>query len=392
MSFYPILRVKRRLDKRLHAGSPWLYSNEAELTNKVKTLQPGTLVQVQRNDGESYGVGYFNPHSLIAVRMLSRNPEVRIDADFFAERIRRALSIREALFDAPYYRLVNAEGDGLPGLTIDRFGETYVIQISTAGMEALKGEVLSAMEAVLNPETMLVRADMPARKLEGLDSYVAAAKGEAGRIKVIENGVSYVTDLSNGQKTGWYYDQRDARGFLARLSKGKSMLDAYSYCGGFALAAAKAGAREVAAIDSSAPALALAAVSAAENNLECNFIEADAMSALEDLALQGKSFDVVSADPPPFVKSRRDLESGARAYRKLAKLSAQVTAKNGLLLMSSCSYNITPERFLAECAGGINRAGRTARCIRAFGAASDHPIHPMLAESSYLKGFLFALD
>lgn len=392
MSYYPILSVKKRLDKRLAAGSPWLYSNEAVLSAKLKTLKPGSVVEVQRADGKSLGLGYLNPHSLIAVRMLTNDPETRIDAAFFESRIRRSLSIREALFDVPFYRLVNAEGDGLPGLTIDRFDDTLVVQISTAGMEALKGEVISALEAVLAPATVIIRADMPSRKLEGLDTYTDTVHGKAGRITVIENGVKYLTDLSNGQKTGWYFDQRDARGFLAKLSAGKTMLDAYSYCGGFALAAAKAGAKAVSAIDSSAPALALAALSAAENDVECNIIQADAMSALEDLAMQGQSFDVVSADPPPFVKSRRDLESGARAYRKLAKLSAQVTAKGGWLLMSSCSHNITPDRFLAECAGGIQRAGRVARCVRAFGAAADHPIHPMLPESAYLKGFLFSLD
>jgi 23S rRNA (cytosine1962-C5)-methyltransferase len=237
-----------------------------------------------------------------------------------------------------------------------------------------------------------LRADAPARVLEGLESYVRAAKGEAGRIAVEENGVRYFADMACGQKTGWYYDQRDNRAFVASLSRGKSVLDAYCYSGGFALVAARAGAKEVAGLDSSAPALALAEDSAATNGVSCKFVKADVVEELERLWASREKFDVVVADPPPFVKAKKDLEAGAKAYRKLARLSASVVAPGGFLLLASCSHNISLERFAQECAAGIWRAGRVARLIRQSGAPCDHPIHPMLPESAYLKALAYALD
>jgi 23S rRNA (cytosine1962-C5)-methyltransferase len=265
-----------------------------------------------------------------------------------------------------------------------------VVQITTAGMEALLEPLLAALGETLGPAHIVLRADAPARALEGLDSYVRA--GEAGRVAVEENGVRYFADMAAGQKTGWYYDQRDNRAFAASLSAGKSVLDAYCYSGGFALAAARAGAKEVAGLDSSAPALALAEDAAAANGLEGNFVKADVFEELERLWAAREKFDLVIADPPPFVKAKKDLEAGAKAYRKLARLAASVAAPQGFLLLASCSHNISPERFALECAAGIARAGRAARLIRQAGAASDHPIHPMLPESAYLKALVYALD
>jgi 23S rRNA (cytosine1962-C5)-methyltransferase len=241
---------------------------------------------------------------------------------------------------------------------------------------------------------VILRADTPSRGLEGLDSYVRAAKGDASRIVVEENGIRYFADLGSGQKTGWYYDQRDNRAFLATLASGKSVLDAYCYTGGFALAAAKAGAREVVALDSSAPALALAEDSAAANGIAsvCKFVKSDVFEEFERLGAAKETFDIVIADPPPFVKSRKDLEPGAKAYRKLARMAAKLVAPNGLLLLASCSHNIQPDRFAQECAMGMQRADRRARLIRQAGAGADHPVHPMLTESAYLKALVYALD
>jgi 23S rRNA (cytosine1962-C5)-methyltransferase len=256
----------------------------------------------------------------------------------------------------------------------------------------LLAELLEALDRVIAPETVVLRADAPARALEGLGSYVRTAKGEASRIVVEENGVRYLADLSQGQKTGWYYDQQDNRAFMAGLARGKTMLDAYCYTGGFALAAAKAGATKIIGIDSSAPALALAEESASANGLEVSFVKAEAFAELERLVVAREAFDIVVADPPPFVKAKKDLEPGAKAYRKLARLSAQITAKDGFLLLASCSHNISPERFAAECAAGIARTGRSARLIRTAGASPDHPVHPALPESAYLKALVYALD
>jgi 23S rRNA (cytosine1962-C5)-methyltransferase len=385
MSAHPTIRLKPKEGRRLRAGGPWAFSNEIEMSAAAKALAPGSVVNVAGDDGRPFGTGYFNANSLIAVRLMDPRPDIVLGRDFFAKRLARARALRDAVYAEPYYRLVHAEGDFLPGLTIDRFGDTYVVQISTAGMEALREPLLKA----LGGAEVILRADTPSRALEGLSSYV---EGEAPRVAVQENGIRYFADLAGGQKTGWYYDQRDNRAFIAGLAKGKTVLDAYCYTGGFALAAAKGGAKEVIGVDSSAPALALAEDSAAANGLSAKFIKADVFEELERLGAAKETFDIVIADPPPFVKSRKDLEPGAKAYRKLARLAAKLVAPDGMLLLASCSHNIPPDRFAAECAHGIARAERRARLIRQSGAGPDHPVHPMLPESAYLKTLVYALD
>jgi 23S rRNA (cytosine1962-C5)-methyltransferase len=378
--------------RRARGNSPWIFSNEIRMDEAAKAIAPGSVVNVRGEDGREFGTGYFNPKSLIAVRLLANACDAAIDRDFFSLRIGRALSLRSAIYDKPFYRLVHAEGDGLPGLVIDRFDDVVTVQIGTAGMERQIDNIVAALEARLKPKTIILRNDAPSRALEGLESYVRAAKGEGARIALEENGCRYLADLAQGQKTGWYYDQRDNRAFIASLAKGKSVLDAYSYTGGFGLLAAKAGAKEVVCLDSSAPALALAEESARANGVKIQAVKADVFEELERLIAAEEKFDIVIADPPPFVKSKKDLEPGAKAYRKLAKLAAQVTAEGGILLIASCSHNIPPDRFAEECAAGIVRTGRAATLIRQAGAGPDHPVHPLLPESAYLKALVYALD
>jgi 23S rRNA (cytosine1962-C5)-methyltransferase len=392
MTAHKTIRLKPREGRRARAGAPWIFSNEIDLDAATKAVPPGSIVNVAFDDGQPLGTGYFNPKSLIAIRVLDKAADMTIGTGFFVRHIERALKIREAIYARPFYRLIHAEGDGLPGLTLDRFGDTVVAQITTAGMEALIGPLFAALDKTLAPKTVILRNDTPARVLEGLGEDVRAAKGEAGRIAVEENGVRYFADLTGGQKTGWYYDQRDNRAFMAVLAKGRTVLDAYSYTGGFGLAAAKAGASEVICVDSSAPALALAEESAAANGVAVRAVKSDVFEELERLAAAKETFDVVIADPPPFVRARKDLEPGAKAYRKLARMAAAVTAPNGFLMLASCSHNILPERFASECAAGLARAGRRATLIRAAGAGPDHPMHPMLPETAYLKALVYALD
>ena len=393
MHLHPTIRLKAHEGRRLRNGAPWVFSNEIVMDAQAKALAPGTIVNLKGDDGQAFGTFYFSPRSLIAARRLDRSPDSEIDWSFLGARLSRALSLRETLFERPFYRLVNAEGDGLPGLIIDRFDDLLVIQIATAGMEQLLDPLLAAIERVVPVESIVLRNDVPARTLEGLRTEVRVVKGEP-RVRAVieENGVRYFVDPAKGQKTGWYFDQRDNRAFIAKLAKGATLLDAYCYAGGFALAAAKAGAKEAIGLDSSAAALALAQESGAANRVSAKFVRCDVFEELERLAKAGERFDIVVADPPPFVKSRKDLEPGAKAYRKLARLGARVTADGGFLLLASCSHNIPVERFAAECATGIARADRSATLIRAAGAAPDHPVHPFLPESAYLKALVFALS
>ncbi|HEX4636406.1 MAG TPA: class I SAM-dependent rRNA methyltransferase [Rhizomicrobium sp.] len=374
-------------------GSPWIFSNEIRMDQAAKALAPGAVVNVRGEDGRGFGTGYFNPKSLIAIRLLAADCDAAVDAAFFEARLGRALALRQAVYDKPFYRLCHAEGDGLPGLVIDRFDDTLTVQIGTAGMERQIEAIAAALDRILKPKTIVLRNDAPSRALEGLDSYVRTLKGEGRRIAVQENGVRYIADLAEGQKTGWYYDQRDNRAFMARLAKDRSVLDAYSYTGGFGILAAKAGAKEVVCLDSSAPALALVEESARANAVTVKAVKADVFEELERLKAAGERFDMVLADPPPFVKSKKDLEPGAKAYRKLARLAAEVTAPGGFLMLASCSHNISPERFAQECAQGLARAqGRRASLIHQAGAGADHPVHPLLPESAYLKALVYALD
>ena len=239
----------------------------------------------------------------------------------------------------------------------------------------------------------MLRNDSPSRALEGLEAYVRCVKGELPeRIPVEENGARYFADPASGQKSGWYYDQRDNRLFMARLGAAR-VLDAYCYSGGFSVLAAMMGAQSVTGLDSSEPALALASEAAAVNGVpeRCRFVRCDVPNELQRMNAEGQRFDAVICDPPPFARSRKDLEPAARAYRKLARMAAGLVESGGFLLLASCSHTISLERFSGECAAGIARAGRKAALIRSAGAGPDHPVHPMLPESSYLKVLVYAV-
>jgi len=389
------ITLRPEAHRRLLFGHPWVYSNEIVMDAAAKALPPGSIVRLLRADGEPLALAFFNPHPLIAARILTRRVDAAIDAGFLAARLTRARALRDRLYEQPFYRLIHAEADGFPGTVVDRFGGLLVAQVNSAGMELLLPALLEAFERVLRPEAVLLRCDSSARGLEGLESYVKLAKGHLeGPVELHENGVQFLADPSGGQKTGWFFDQRDNRAAVARLSAGLSFLDLYSYAGGFALAAAAAGAREVTAVDRSEAALALAEKSAAMNGLQdrCRFRRAEAFEELERLGAQGTRFGVVVADPPAFVKSKKELKQGARGYRKLARLAAAVVEPSGFLFIASCSHNMPVEEFERQVARGLVDAGREGRILRAAGAAPDHPVHPALPESAYLKSLVLQLD
>lgn len=391
----PIIRLQPNRDRRVSHGHPWVYSNEIAMTAEAKALPPGTLVDVQVSDGRPIGVGFFNPRSLIAVRLLDRTRGAVIDSEFLAVRLQRALALRESLYGEPFYRLVHAEADGLPGLIIDRYGDVVVAQLNSAGMDRLTDELLAALDTVIGPRVVVLRNDSSVREQEGLTREVRVAKGTmSGPIEVRENGARFLADLSGGQKTGWFFDQRENRAFMAGLAKDRRVLDVYSYTGGFGVQAAVAGAAAVTACDSSEPALALARQAAQLNGVgeRMTFVRAEAFAEMERLVGQGERFGMVICDPPAFVKSQKDLQTGARGYRKLAKLGAALVEPGGYLFIASCSHNMPVDRFAEELAYGIGQSRRTGRILRSAGAAPDHPVHPMLPESAYLKAQVLQLD
>jgi 23S rRNA (cytosine1962-C5)-methyltransferase len=392
---YPRLNLLAGQDRRLRAGHPWVFSNELQMDAAAKALAPGEVVCLFTGDGRPLALAHFNPHSLIAARVLTRNKDATLDARFLERRLTRALRLREKLFERPYYRLVHAEADGLPGLVVDRFGDVLVCQLNSAGMAGLEAPLLDALQTVLAPRAVVLRNDSPVRELEGLPLEVRVARGEiAGPVELVENDLTFLADLLEGQKTGWYYDQRENRAFAARLARGGRVLDLYSYSGGFGLAAAAAGARQVLAIDRSQAGLDLALSSAERNGLAGSLttLRQEGFAALDQLAADKQRFDLVIADPPAFVRSKRDLKPGLRGYRKLSRACGALVAEAGFLAIACCSHNVAAEAFADEVHRGLRDAGRGARLLRHAGAGPDHPGHPALPESGYLKCLFCALD
>lgn len=372
-----------------------MFSNEIVMDAAAKGVAAGSLAIFKAHDQTYIGIGSFNPHTLIAGRIFSRAPVEEINKDWFVGRLRRALALREKLVSVPFYRLVHAEADGLPGLIVDRFGNSLSVQVNAAGMELLWPEIQAALVELFNPESIVLHNDSGSRALEGLEKLVSVALGKiSGPIEVEENGITYFADLYEGQKTGWYFDQRDNHALVARYAHGASMLDLYCHAGGFGVLAAKAGATKVIGVDSSARALELAKMAAERNGIDkiCAWHKADVFEDLDARISVGEKYEIVIADPPAFVKSRKDIASGGRGYRKLARLSAQVTAPEGLLFIASCSHNMSLDQFTEEVARGLSDAKRSGQITHTVFAAPDHPVHPHLPESSYLKGLLIRLD
>jgi len=379
--------------RRFRSGHPWVFSNEISMTAEAKALPPGGLVSIVDAGGERLGVGTFNPHSLIAIRLLSRDSDTVIDEAFLAGRIAQALTLRQSLFPAPFYRLIHAEADGLPGLVVDRYGEVIAVQANTAGMEALLPLLLPALETALSPTAIVLKNDSAVRKLEGLELYDRVERGAIeGPIALEENGAHFFADLITGQKTGWFFDQRDNRAAVAAVARGRSVIDFYSYAGGFAIQAALAGATRAVAVDRSEGSLALAAQSAERNGVALECARADAFAEMERLTAAGQRFGVVVADPPAFVKSKKDLAAGSKGYRKMTRLAAGLVEAGGFLLVASCSHHMALEAFAEEVRHGLSQAGRSGRILRTAGAGADHPLHPWLPESAYLKAMLLQLD
>jgi 23S rRNA (cytosine1962-C5)-methyltransferase len=382
-------------DRRLRQGHPWAYANELQLDSAARSIPAGSIVSLAGADGRPIGAASFNLHSLIAARVYSRQPRACLDRAFFAARLAVALNLRQKFYATPYYRLVHAEGDGLPGFVVDRYGDVAAVQSNTAGADHLLPELLGALDDLLAPRAVVLRNDSPVRTLEGLGREVRLVRGSLEPpAEVVEGGCRFPADLLGGQKTGWFFDLAEARTLMARLAAGGRMLDAYCHTGAFAVRAASAGATAVLGIDRSEAALAMAEAAAAGNGVgdRCRFRRGDAFDMLERLAADGERFQSVVADPPSFVKSRKELRAGARGYRKLSRLVAPLVEEGGFMFIASCSHHVPVGLFAEEVATGLAGAGRQGRVVAAGGAGPDHPVHAMLPESAYLKWQVLQLD
>ncbi|MFC0409399.1 class I SAM-dependent rRNA methyltransferase [Roseomonas elaeocarpi] len=390
----PTLRLQPGRDRRLRAGHPWAFSNEINMTAAARALPPGSVVRLEGDDGTRFGTFHFNPHSLIAARRLSPDPVAVIDRGFWRARLAAALRLREKLRDAPYYRLVHAEADGLPGLVIDRHGEVATLQANTAGMEAATSEILAALLDLIPLRAVVARNDSCVRALEGLPLESRLLHGQDASATIEEGGVRFTVDPDAGQKTGWFYDQRPNRARVAALAAGQTVLDAFTHTGGFGLQAARAGAERVTLLDRSEHALDTARRTAEANGLidRVEFLRGDAMEVLARLRDQNRSFGVVVSDPPAFAKSRKDHDAAIRAYARLARLSAALVSPGGFLFIASCSHHVGTGEFTDAVIEGMRRARRDGRILGIHGAGPDHPVHPALPESAYLKGVLLQLD
>lgn len=392
----PVIRLRPKVPGRaIRHGAPWVFDNEIVTDRRTRALPPGTIAVLEDATRAPLGLVAVNPASRIMARMLDRDASVAIDAGWFAARIARALELRARLHDAPFYRLVHAEADGLPGVVIDRFDDIAVIQPNAAWAETLLPALTEAVQAVTGVTTVLKNAGGRARGLEGLDDHSAVLAGTApeGPVPVPMNGATYLADLTGGQKTGLYFDQRPNHAFAATLAREARVLDVFAHVGGFSLAALAAGASHAVAVDGSAPALDLAAQGAVRTGVGARLEtrKGDAFEVMEALAGEGSTFDLVICDPPAFAPAKQALEKGLRAYERVARLAAGLVAPGGYLGLCSCSHAVDLDRFRSACTRGIGRAGREAQLIHTGFAGPDHPLHPNLAESGYLKALFYRL-
>lgn len=395
-AWMPVIRLKPKANARaIRHGFPWVYANELVTDRRTKALAPGTLAQLQDDQRQPMGVVGVNPRSKIIARMLDQNADACIDQAWFEHRLARALGLRQQLFGAPFYRLIHAEADGLPGVIIDRFDDICVIQPNAAWAEQLLEPLAAALRAITGVTTVLKNAGGRTRALEGLDDVSAVLSGTAPEapVEVPMNGAIYMADLVGGQKTGLFYDQRPNHAFAAALAKGARVLDVFSHVGGFSLAALAGGAQSALAVDGSGPALALAEAGAQAMAADGRFAtrQGDAFDVLAALQAEGATFDVVICDPPAFAPARPALEAGLRAYERIARLAAPLVAENGILGLCSCSHAADLAAFRGANVRGIGRAGRRAALIHTGFAGPDHPQLPQLAESGYLKSVFFRL-
>jgi len=385
----PALCLKKNQDRRVRAGHSWVYSNEVDIgKTPLQGLRPGETVAIINAQDKWLGWAYVNPNSLICARITSRSRDHLLDQSLLVHRLNVALSLRQRLFPEPYYRLVFAESDGLPGLVVDRYGDYLAVQLSTAGMDLLRDDIIAALEKVLKPKGIVLRNDVPMREMEGLDRYVEVAAGQVPElVEVVEGDCRFQANLLGGQKTGWFYDQSANRQRMLPYVAGRKVLDLFSYAGAWGIRAVQAGAESATCVDASASALELVQDNAALNNLQdqVSSLQGDAFAVMKGLRQSKQRFDVIVVDPPAFIKRRKDMKEGSLAYRRINEAAMGLLSRDGLLISASCSFHMAEDRFLQTLQQAARHMDRNLQLLERGQQGPDHPVHPAIPETAYLK-------
>ena len=383
------LFLRKGADHRLRGGHLWVYSNEVDSQrSRLSDYSAGDLVAVRNANGKLLGSAYMEPSALICARMYAPGEQRAMDTPFFTSRLEAALAMRQAAFEKPFYRLVYGDSDTLPGMIIDRFGDYLVMQLNNSGLERYCEPLLAALIATLQPRGILLRADSRSRREQGLSTDSAVVYGEVPQhVALEENGVQFLAPVFDGQKTGWFYDHRMSRARLANWVKDKSVLDVYSYIGGWGVQAAAFGATEVCCLDSSAQALEGVDANARLNQVESRVVtrHGSAPETMAAMVAQGSRFEVVILDPPSFIQRKKDLKKGIAAYRRINDLGLQLLQPGGLLVSASCSMHLSRADLMTAMQQAAVRADCGIRVVEQGAQGPDHPIHPAIPETEYLK-------
>ncbi|TCD48423.1 class I SAM-dependent rRNA methyltransferase [Chlorobium sp. N1] len=383
-----LITLKPKEHRRIQKGHLWVFSNE--LKELPKDIAAGESVRLQTHEGKLIGAGFYNPNSLISFRLLTRGEEMP-DRKFFERKLSEALALRNKVYqldDTNAWRLVHGESDGLPGLIVDRFADGIVLQAFSAGMDLHLPLITEILQDLLKPEVVVVRNESILRELEGLPLYrdVVAGSREATVQTIHDAGITFRVDLFEGQKTGFFLDQRENRRIIRRFSKGARVLDVFTNDGGFGLNALKGGASSAMLVDASEEALKRAERNALLNGME-NFglMAGDAFEVLQQMIDAKEQFDLVILDPPSFTKSRKNLPVALKAYRKLNQLGLQLVRNGGFLATASCSHHVSEEDFLQSVHQAALNTQSQLRMIHRNSQPFDHPVLLSMPETGYLK-------
>ena len=383
------LRLRKGVERRLSSGHCWVYSNEVDVAKTpLRSFVAGDLVEVTSHTGKVIGSAYMEPNSLICARRYSSQGATELNEQLVEERILVALELRQKFYSQPYYRLIFGDSDNLSGVIIDRYGDYLIVQLNTAGIERYRDSIVEALVSVLSPKGVLLRGDSRARQEQNLDLQASLVFGEVPeRVELIENGIRFLAPVFDGQKTGWFYDHRSSRGRLRDYVKGKTVLDVFSYVGGWGIQACAFGATAACFVDSSKTAIDGVLENAQLHQLE-NRVEVLRGSADKTLAIfaeQGRYFDVVIVDPPAFIQRKKDIKKGMKAYQRINEAALKLLGDGGTLISASCSMHLSAIDLRTIINNAAQRVGVTVRVLEQGHQAMDHPIHPAIPETEYIK-------